>query len=66
MIGGYSPWLCEETAKRIKTEAAEAAMMLGRGNAPDYPTYRYEAGRIAGLERVLDILEDIKRESESL
>ena len=63
MIGGYHPWFHEELARRCQAEQFEKAGELGRGDGVlDYPTYRERVGLIAGLERALEIANDIKME----
>jgi hypothetical protein len=63
MIGGYHPWFHEELARRYRAEQAEQAGVLSRAEGvPDYPTYRERVGLIAGLERALEIADEIKRD----
>ena len=63
MIGGYHPFYHDELIRRCRAEQAEKADELGRAaGIPDYPTYRERVGLIAGLERALEIADEIKRE----
>jgi hypothetical protein len=63
MIGGYHPWFHEELARRCHAEQSERAGELGlAAGIPDYPTYRERVGLIAGLQRALEIADEIKRD----
>ncbi len=65
MIGGYSPWFCEEFARRIEEECAASAMHLGKGMAATYEDYRQFVGFIQGLEKAKVIADEIKQEQDA-
>lgn len=65
MIGGYSPWFCEELTCRVAKERAERAMSLANGAAGDFADYRYAVGFMDGMELALTIADEIRKEQEA-
>ncbi len=65
MIGGYSPWFSEELVRRVARERAERAEIVINGGCQDYADYRYAAGFFEGMQRVIEIADDIRKEQEA-
>jgi len=51
--------------KQLQHERANAINWLVNGALKDFADYRYCQGQIAGLQKALDILEDIYKQYES-
>ncbi len=62
MIGSYSPYFVEELQRRVISDRLEKAIDLARGAAPDYPAYQHACGILEGMELVLDIANEIKKD----
>jgi hypothetical protein len=62
-IGGPN-WLEEELGKRVAKERSEKAESLLTGLCGDFADYRYAVGFADGMQRVIEIAEDIRKEQE--
>lgn len=62
MIGGYNPWFHEELKRRLEARVIERAEALISGTIPDYPGYREECGRAAGLREAIETAEELMGE----
>lgn len=49
-------------AKKIAADLAERSTQLANGYAESFEDYRYRAGIIAGLNRVLELCRTVERE----
>lgn len=64
MIGGYSPWFCEQLASRVMQRWVERSASLAMGAAQDFADYRYAVGYLQGLKDAIEIADDIRKEQE--
>lgn len=61
MVQTISDRVSHEFEKLIKTEIQEIMEVMAYGSLPDWEQYKYMAGKIAGLNRAMEILEESRK-----
>lgn len=49
-----------EFSKLVKQEIEDIKEIMARGSLPDWEQYKFMAGRIAGLDKSLELLDEAK------
>ena len=65
MIGGNPHWLVDEIGRRVAKERAERGETVLNGMCQDYADYRYAAGFFEGMQKVIEIAENIRKEQDA-
>jgi hypothetical protein len=65
MIGGNPHWFVEEMTRRVAKERADRAEVVLNGMCQDFADYRYAAGFFEGMQKVIEIAEDIRKEHDA-
>lgn len=64
MIGGYHPWFHQELQRLVEVERREKAEDMARGACGDFADYRYAVGYVDGMNRVLELADDIRKKQD--
>ena len=65
MIGGNPHWFLNEMRGRVAKERAERGEIVLNGGCQDYADYRYATGFFEGMQKVIEIADDIKKEFDA-
>lgn len=65
MIGSYNSYFHEALKARIEKDRLERADGMARGMCGDFADYRYAVGFVDGMNRVLELADDIKKEHDA-
>ena len=59
-LGAFESLLVQELRKALAIEIASHGNVLIAGNINDWSSYKYQTGRVSGLRRALDAIDQIE------